>query len=54
MDRFPAPAGGARLPGVSEGDGYAGHGAMLCEEQGGDPLVPEERRLGCGLEKAGF
>lgn len=31
-----------------QGDGYAGYAAMLREETG-KPIVPEERRLGCGM-----
>src|SRR4029079_14493235 len=31
-----------------QGDGYAGYGAML-RDDGGEVIVPEERRLGCGM-----
>lgn len=37
-----------RFTGYLQGDGYAGYGAMLREETD-DPIVPEERRLGCGM-----
>ncbi|XXZ55363.1 IS66 family transposase [Sorangium sp. So ce341] len=35
--------------GYLQGDGYAGYGAMLRGEDGGEVIVPEERRLGCGM-----
>ena len=35
--------------GYLQGDGYAGYGAMLRDEQSDEPLVPDERRLGCGM-----
>jgi len=35
--------------GFLQGDGYAGYGAMLRDEQSDEPLVPAERRLGCGM-----
>lgn len=36
--------------GYLQGDGYAGYKAMLCDGQDGEqPLVPEDRRLGCGM-----
>lgn len=35
--------------GYLQGDGYAGYAAMLRDDGGGEPLVPEERRLGCGM-----
>lgn len=35
--------------GYLQGDGYAGYGAMLRGDDGGEVIVPEERRLGCGM-----
>jgi transposase len=35
--------------GYLQGDGYAGYGAMLREDDEKKPIVPEERRLGCGM-----
>lgn len=35
--------------GYLQGDGYAGDGAMLRGGEGGEMIVPEERRLGCGM-----
>lgn len=35
--------------GYLQGDGYAGYAAMLRDDETGQPLVPEERRLGCGM-----
>lgn len=35
--------------GYLQGDGYAGYGAMLRGGEGGEMIVPEERRLGCGM-----
>jgi transposase len=36
--------------GYLQGDGYAGYAAMLRDGvPGGEPVVPEERRLGCGM-----
>lgn len=35
--------------GYLQGDGYAGYAAMLRDDETGKPLVPEERRLGCGM-----
>jgi transposase len=37
----------ATFAGYLHGDGYAGYGAM--EDDDGEPIVPEERRLGCGM-----
>jgi len=37
----------AKFTGYLHGDGYAGYGAM--EDADGDPVVAEERRLGCGM-----
>jgi transposase len=34
--------------GYFQGDGYAGYAAMLRDDTG-EPIVPEERRLGCGM-----
>jgi transposase len=34
--------------GFLQGDGYAGYGAMLRDDDG-ERIVPEERRLGCGM-----
>jgi transposase len=34
--------------GYLQGDGYAGYGAML-RDNTGEAIVPEERRLGCGM-----
>ena len=34
--------------GSFQGDGYAGYAAML-RDTSGEPIVPEERRLGCGM-----
>jgi transposase len=39
----------ARFTGYLQGDGYAGYGAMLRDDATGELLVPEERRLGCGM-----
>ncbi|WP_437776694.1 IS66 family transposase [Sorangium sp. So ce1097] len=35
--------------GYLQGDGYAGYGAMLRGDDDGEVIVPEERRLGCGM-----
>ncbi|MGK4005350.1 IS66 family insertion sequence element accessory protein TnpB [Sorangium sp. So ce1036] len=35
--------------GYLQGDGYAGDGAMLRGDDEGEAIVPEERRLGCGM-----
>ncbi|WP_437314546.1 IS66 family transposase [Sorangium sp. So ce385] len=35
--------------GYLQGDGYAGYGAMLRGDDRGEAIVPEERRLGCGM-----
>lgn len=35
--------------GYLQGDGYAGYAAMLRDGKRGEPIVPEERRLGCGM-----
>jgi hypothetical protein len=35
--------------GYLQGDGYAGYGAMLRGGDAGEMIVPEERRLGCGM-----
>ncbi|MGK4008282.1 IS66 family transposase [Sorangium sp. So ce1036] len=35
--------------GYLQGDGYAGYGAMLRGDDEGEVIVPEERRLGCGM-----
>ena len=35
--------------GYLQGDGYAGYAAMLRGEAGGERIVPEDRRLGCGM-----
>jgi hypothetical protein len=35
--------------GYLQGDGYAGYGAMLRGGDDGEMIVPEERRLGCGM-----
>jgi len=35
--------------GVLQGDGYAGFGAMLRADGSGEQIVPDERRLGCGM-----
>lgn len=35
--------------GYLQGDGYAGYGAMLRDEDSGELIVPEDRRLGCGM-----
>ena len=35
--------------GYLQGDGYAGYEAMLRDGKRGEPLVPPERRLGCGM-----
>jgi transposase len=35
--------------GYLQGDGYAGYAAMLRDGETGEPIVPEERRLGCGM-----
>ncbi|HVR02119.1 MAG TPA: IS66 family transposase [Polyangia bacterium] len=37
----------AGFVGYLQGDGYAGYDAM--EDEHGEPLVPEDRRLGCGM-----
>jgi len=37
-----------RFTGYFQGDGYAGYAAML-REKSDVPIVPEERRLGCGM-----
>lgn len=37
----------AKFKGHLQGDGYAGYDAM--QDQDGNPLVPEERQLGCGM-----
>jgi transposase len=34
--------------GYFQGDGYAGYAAMLRDDTG-EPIVPEDRRLGCGM-----
>jgi len=44
------PAGFLRdFDGYLQGDGYAGYAAMLRDDQTGEPVVPRERRLGCGM-----
>ncbi|XXS79417.1 IS66 family transposase [Sorangium sp. So ce176] len=35
--------------GYLQGDGYAGYGAMLRGDDDGEMIVPEVRRLGCGM-----
>ncbi|AGP39443.1 IS66 family transposase [Sorangium cellulosum] len=35
--------------GYLQGDGYAGYGAMLRGDDDGEAIVPDERRLGCGM-----
>lgn len=35
--------------GYLQGDGYAGYGAMLRDGKHGELIVPEHRRLGCGM-----
>jgi len=35
--------------GYLQGDGYAGYGAMMRDDEPGEPIVPESRRLGCGM-----
>jgi transposase len=35
--------------GYLQGDGYAGYAAMLRDDESGDPIVPDDRRLGCGM-----
>lgn len=35
--------------GYLQGDGYAGYAAMLRDDDSGEPIVPEERRLGCAM-----
>jgi transposase len=35
--------------GYLQGDGYAGYASMLREGTSGELIVPEERRLGCGM-----
>ena len=35
--------------GVLQGDGYAGYAAMLRADGSGEQIVPDERRLGCGM-----
>ena len=35
--------------GYLQGDGYAGYGAMLRDEDSGEPVVPDERRLSRGM-----
>jgi transposase len=39
----------AGFTGFLQGDGYAGYGAMLRDDESGQLIVPEERRLGCGM-----
>jgi hypothetical protein len=39
----------ARFTGFLQGDGYAGYGAMLRDDESQEFIVPEERRLGCGM-----
>jgi transposase len=39
----------ASFTGYLQGDGYAGYGAMLRDDETGDLLVPDDRRLGCGM-----
>lgn len=39
----------ARFTGFLQGDGYAGYGAMLRDDESGELIVPESRRLGCGM-----
>lgn len=39
----------ASFTGYLQGDGYAGYGAMLRGDETDEPLVPDERRLGCGM-----
>lgn len=35
--------------GYLQGDGYAGYAAMLRDDDSGEPIVPDERRLGCAM-----
>jgi transposase len=35
--------------GYLQGDGYAGYAAMLRDDDSGEPIVPDARRLGCGM-----
>ena len=35
--------------GYLQGDGYAGYAAMLRDDESGELIVPEDRRLGCGM-----
>ena len=35
--------------GYLQGDGYAGYAAMLRDDETEQPVVPQERRLGCGM-----
>lgn len=35
--------------GFLQGDGYAGYAAMLRDDESGEPIVPDDRRLGCGM-----
>jgi transposase len=35
--------------GYLQGDGYAGYGAMMRDDEPSEPIVPESRRLGCGM-----
>lgn len=39
----------ASFTGYLQGDGYAGYAAMLRDDESGEPIVPDERRLGCGM-----
>jgi transposase len=38
-----------KFTGYLQGDGYAGYAAMLRDDDSGEPIVPNERRLGCGM-----
>jgi hypothetical protein len=38
-----------KFTGYLQGDGYAGYAAMLRDDDSGEPIVPDERRLGCGM-----
>jgi len=35
--------------GYLQGDGYAGYGAMMREDEPSEPIVPDSHRLGCGM-----
>jgi transposase len=39
----------SNFTGYLQGDGYAGYGAMHRDDGSGELIVPEDRRLGCGM-----